>query len=405
MPYSIALFLVAVLSSCTLALDPSSFTGGSDSGTDVPSDSVGSDGAIPGAPRPLGPNDVSVLFPISDANNLMSASTLGLGGALLPRNIFDQIPEDLTNEIVGGDATYSALRVVSFRFDPCFTVTLESACQPQLRVVFQPIVLDRGLHAADGAIHLMYNLNVDQAGAALSALRSAATLAPENVDATLRTNPALVQQGLLGSYGTALRTLITTLAGPDNLARMTFITRTRARQPTWHFGGFAIQAFVETGFGAPGPITIPLIDQRLQTLSNAPPQPGSPINMLLTPEFGEEAGRIGTSGSAIAALNASDPRLLALRQWYARVEGPTAHTPDTVDCASCHVAGHIRRAVIQQHGADPADTIESPGAVAQSPADRVLDNTRAFGYFNTDPAISQRTANETAAIVFALSND
>ena len=74
---------------------------------------------------------------------------------------------------------------------------------------------------------------------------------------------------------------------------------------------------------------------------------------------------------------------------------PDAHLPDTTDCASCHVAGHV------------ADRLERlrpelalPGPERElTAADDDFDNLRAFGWFGRFPHVSKRVAAETAAVL------
>jgi hypothetical protein len=90
----------------------------------------------------------------------------------------------------------------------------------------------------------------------------------------------------------------------------------------------------------------------------------------------------------------------------AGIENPTIDTPESVDCASCHLANRLRGYLDLRH---PPATAPESRYVGQADAARVVggaetnnDNLRAFGYFGVDPVVSQRTANETHAVLAAL---
>ena len=113
------------------------------------------------APEPkLQMNDISVLLPLPTSPGelaaMVSPTAAANGGVLLPQTI---VPVDATG------IDYARLRVVAFRFDPCFGPTDPAAdpslCQNQLRIVFQPLALDATTQQAfadDIAVHAFYSL-------------------------------------------------------------------------------------------------------------------------------------------------------------------------------------------------------------------------------------------------------
>jgi hypothetical protein len=338
------------------------------------------DGAedAPGDVRALGAADVSILWPIDDPDALLRADSAGQGGALLPRDVFDQIGRSLTRELDEADDEYAALRVVGARLDPCFSVDLVR-CQPQLRLIAQ--ALDPTLGALDGALHLLYNLDDDAFAVLLGELRALTAYAPEQSSAdALQVSPALAAQGVDGAYGTRLAARITAAVG------------------TWEFGGLAVRAYPDTGFGPPGTLTIDAIDATLQNVS----QSGViGYEYSVEPAFADEIGRDGVSAAGTMALSAEARS--ALHDWATGIERPSEIVPDTTDCASCHLAMHVRA------GLEAAEPTLVSEAEAAERAPRITgaedsnpDNLRAFGYFGFEPAISQRTANETAAVLAAL---
>jgi hypothetical protein len=343
----------------------------------------------------LGRHDVSILVPLPATGDLpWKASMPARGGALLPKAVFDKIGRSIFREIAD-TGEYDALRVVGVRFDPCFTTSLTAACQPQIRVIFQTLSdpVTRADGTNDGAVHALYNLTAQDFAGAIATLRSLD--APQNrAYQPLGVSPTLKAQGMDSAYARGLADILATYAGPDTLARMTFMTRTDARQSSWQLGGFHVKANAATGFPAAGPIKILGTNETLQVVAN---EGFGSFNYNVTPQIADTVGATGLSIFSLRQLNATQRKSVAA--WAQRQESPTATVPDTTDCASCHVAGHTTNAL---GGIDAAFISLDQGPRAVGNAEAVGDNLRAFGYFGPDAMVSIRTANETAAVVRAL---
>jgi hypothetical protein len=83
-----------------------------------------------------------------------------------------------------------------------------------------------------------------------------------------------------------------------------------------------------------------------------------------------------------------------------RIENPLIHNPNTIDCASCHLAGRLKIRAERHRNRRSAPYIDqflSPFklTLAEESADN-LQNLRSFGYLRSKASISQRTVNETA---------
>jgi hypothetical protein len=352
---------------------------------------------VPG--RTLGTNDVSVLFPLG-RGELWAATLAGRDGvALLPRSAFDLITLPLIRELQGPDATYNALRVVSLRVDPCFGGT---PCFPQIRLVFQGLNAS-GASAFDGAVHALYNLTTDEFVTLTTRLRTVAALAPENASVTrLEVNPALLAQGMSGAYGAALRDLVVQTISGANLAKMTFMTRVQNGGDRWDFGGFNLRDFQPSGaFSISGLDGTVLVQTVRENRGGGGGGQGT-YSYIVTP--GILRGELNLVLSSGAAQNASAAQRQQAMDALARVENPLAESPDTVDCSACHLANRIRGNLQTSFGLSSAlsyaGTAEATRVVGG--ADRDNDNLRAFGYFDSQPAIAQRTANETLKVVAAL---
>ncbi len=350
--------------------------------------------------RTLATNDVSVLFPLG-AGDLWSATVAGKdGGAVFPRSAFDLIRLPVIRELQGPDATYAALRIVSLRFDPCFGGT---PCYPQVRLVLQGMT---GALAStfDGAIHALYNLTTDDFAALTARLRTVAALAPENATVTrLEVSPALLAQGMSGAYAVALSDLISRYIGAPNLAKVTFMTRAQGGGDRWDFGGFNLVDFAPAGAfpigGLDGNVLIQTVRENGRG-AGGPPGAGYAYTVTPTTLRGE-LDRVLTSAAAQAASGAERQRAMDA---LARVENPLVETADSVDCSACHLANRIRGNLAESFGLSSALSYTSSAEATRlvGGAERDRENLRAFGYFGAQPAISQRTANETLRVLMAM---
>src|SRR5262249_2461067 len=89
-----------------------------------------------------------------------------------------------------------------------------------------------------------------------------------------------------------------------------------------------------------------------------------------------------------------------------RIENPARHDPDTIGCVSCHVATGARSWIERNRpwdGAEHPDRYSSERNLAlTSEVAGKTTSLRAFGHLGFSSAISQRTVNETAAVLDRL---
>lgn len=336
--------------------------------------------------RPLGPNDVSVLFPMAASEALWPATMPARGGVLLPAGELARVGLSIVREVEEA-GEHAALRVVAARFDPCFREALDGPCQPQIRLVFQ--VPDPAGGFFDGAVHALYALLPADWTAVVTELERLAGVAPENGDAVLGVSPALRAQGMDGPYARGLRALVAAHAGEGNLVRVTFVTRTHARAGQWQMGGVVVGG---------GKLPIAGVDATQQNVTR---NLSERFEYVVMPLFAERVGRIGASASALDRL---EPAARAqIHAWAVRQQDPAQHLPDTTDCASCHLSAHVAPHL---EALDPTlatpTLVASRGLRARGAADAEPDNLRAFGWFGKEPVVAQRTANETRAVLRAL---
>jgi len=347
------------------------------------------------APAPalpaLGLNDVSVLVPIPSspaAEGALGPTDAGAKGELLPQDVYDKVPKFGVKPAQGLD--YARMRAVAIRFDGCFPG--KNGCEAQVRIVMQPITDDG--KTLDSALHLFYLLDEAALATTVAELRRLRTLAPEVRDAPLDVHAALGAQGLGGAYGQGLRKLVLSLAGEQNLTRMTFFLRAPPRQEEWFFGG------VDREGGQTKVIDIVGVGKANQRVDRPVTAEGYTYVLTPAPKVPEDMNVLLSTEAAKAAT--AEERASALAA-LARIENPQKHGPDALSCAGCHVATFVREATRATFGLDAAtlpDAYTSPRDLTLAGrATATPSSLRAFGYFDAQAMISNRVVNESAAVV------
>jgi hypothetical protein len=110
-------------------------------------------------------NDVTYIMPLptnADENNLLKLKSPGLGGELLKPEFLKEMPvlsirhnpEEITQR----------LRVMTVRIDPCFPLPTPTSCQKQIRLVWQPVSIDKhkNVITLDMALHSFYVLTDEE---------------------------------------------------------------------------------------------------------------------------------------------------------------------------------------------------------------------------------------------------
>jgi hypothetical protein len=400
--------LLCALASCLAACDAA----GGMQGAPASAVSVALSVEAPGVrPELAQPDDLSVLYPLATSQaafdrGYLTPASPGLGGPLLPAAVYEQAFGPPGTLQLGGTPAAPALaglRMVAFRLDPCFArteATPEAACEHQLRVVFQTLRFDgTQAIAADDAVHAFYRLRRDQLAAAVQASialrrkhagdrRQLGPLAP---------HPILVEQGLEGELAAAFDQLVLHLAGAQNLTRITQVTAS-GLGTAWNFSG------VDVASGVTSRVKIPTVPAGTTTVAFFA---GFSSGQLT----GQPAFTPATEAAAIddlqllgdvhrAALASAADRQRAYDASL-RIEDPAVHSPDTIDCASCHLAQAVRTMVGETAFHLTASIPELRVAAGRLPAPALDDrdvNVHMFGYKGKRAPIHQRTINEAAAV-------
>ncbi len=355
--------------------------------------------------------DVTIVFPLptraADVESLLSGTAKAAHGELIPKAAFDQLDKPLDARSPGAagkmmDGSRSGLRLVAVRLDPCFGdrgSTNDAECKNQMRLVFQGIDDREGtIGAADGAVHVFVELARDEFIKTVKRVLALKEASGAYAAAPLAVHPLMAKEGLAGSFAKGINSIVLEHAGDTRTTRMTFFVRTAARQPQWFFGIFEKKgpAFERA--------SIATIDGQEQNL------------------VGGLGGPSGLSGSTSTPTNSEDNLLLLLNTSQAeskspaerkhaydsllRIENPTKHTPDTIDCVSCHVATPVRRVSETKFNLSATENANAFASTLpttfEAPAVANLENIHALSYLGTELGINQRTANESAAVATAI---
>ena len=362
-------------------------------------------------------NDVSILYPLPQQNELdflLKTEAQGRGGALLPLSVLSRIP--LLSPFQKGHEQVETLRVVSVRIDPCFPGA-GGSCRRQIRMVWQPLVPSPawGVMTIDAALHSFYDLNDRDFASLITELAALKARAPiSTLGQALDVHPVLKAEGLNGPFAQALQAIWLKYAGRDNLTKMTFMA-VRGRSLLWSFGGWDVDTsgkmehiriarFDRGPDGSPNGVLT-------QVFVNQSEAGDDFVKSVIAPAplSGESLGFLLRGAADIAEARDRDAILFALNSAHA-IENPRSHSPETMDCVSCHIAEPVR-AFAETRFPLLAQLSWNQGAVFQDSAFNLAHTTRihtrnlrAFGYFEERPAISRRTISESAAVARILNS-
>lgn len=385
---------------------------------------TGTDGSTAGRAQL---NDVSVLYPLatteSGFESYLSASASTRGGVLLPQTLYEGAESEFWPGSYSAptqsalDTIYGMLRMVAFRLDPCFAnigpITEPSHCQAQIRLVLQPLSYANGsTTAGDGAVHAFYSLSTEDFESAVRAVIAARESISGSADlGPLAVHPIMARQGPDGQMAHRLNSLVTQYAGASNLVRVTVLNSAsvpappRAAHPAriWNFHGYDVVG------GTLEPLVIPALPSG-STSVNFSAAADPLVGAFLPPSVSSDnmqtmadATRFDAASAAVQT-SAFDAAL--------RIENPDFNSPNTIDCASCHLARPSRDLVAAKRGFSAAN---NPNAFSADPRyvpcrdmalttsnDGTALNVHAFSYLGGQPMINARVINESASIMTYL---
>lgn len=347
-------------------------------------------------------NDVSILYPLpssEDEDTLYRPTSRGAYGELIPVVVYQKIP---AIAVEPAHKTYEKLRAVGIRIDPCFPKSAsDSSCVPQIRMVWQPLTPRKGMPyiAVDAALHTFYDLPRDDFRKLIAEIEKLkSTQSVSTSDEPLGIHPILKKEGLRGKYAQSLAKILLSHVGEKRLSQATFM-RLTGGDTAWNFGGFIVQG--ENIRSLP----IARISHAIQAFTN------NAKTSALTDFVDASIGPAPKGPDTFVELveKRSKRPVKEMVSGILNVENPKRHNAHTVDCASCHIAQAARNWAFFQY---PKLKLHELAEKERFVSRFNLTNTsafqnrttvlRAFGYFGTEPAISQRTIHESAAALEAL---
>ena len=347
-------------------------------------------------------NDVSWLLPLphsAQRDALLSFESAGARGALFPRALYDGLPLLVPDQV--NSTIHDEFRIIGVRVDPCFPKDAQnSGCIKQVRLVAQALTFTPLTSTRDATIHLFYDLSDDDWAQLINAVTELKTLANgATAGLPLDVHPVIKREGLEGAYATKLRELISRLCGSQTLSRVAFM-RLLQEDVAWRFGAFDVKngALVAD----PIPRLNALTEQGVQEFGNTafrsgdlqPGAPGDDLGVLLS----EQEMRLTDERTLQRAITSA-----------LQLEHPQRSSPETADCASCHVVSRALTNAKNQRQLDlstHADAFVFDTRFNLRRVDRVGNDPRAlraFGYFGDQTAFSQRVINESAEVAAAFS--
>ena len=192
-------------------------------------------------------------------------------------------------------------------------------------------------------------------------------------------------------------------AATSNLVRM---TRMYSSSDFWDFNG------VDIVNGSAKDMVIPGTPNSGTVVSFTEPVAGNGFNGSFVP-----SPTAADDIEALTSVSRGNTATAAQRQntfeAMLRIENPNFHSPNTIDCASCHVSEVARVINAPTWGLEAEGNAFAFVAPASVPAADVAltapvkpgisqKNFHAFSYRADEPRINQRVVNETAAIVAYL---
>lgn len=387
---------------------------------DASSDTDSTSADVKRTPTTVQMNDVSILYPLAtsadDISNYLSPTSNGAGsGDLLPAKIFDAIATQVQG--INGAPQIDDLHVVAARLDPCFAqigpVTDPSTCSHMIRLVYQSVTPalngGTGVTVADSGFHVFYSLTADQFA---SLVKDVVNLRVANSDGKdlgeLAVHPIMKSQGLSGAYAQGLNAIILKYAGAGNIIKITGFLGVFSQHTSWNFAASDVVSGKTT------------VDQ-IATLPNDAVEQTVSLGTAPTDLIQLGFLQTTTSDNVLPLISAvvqddTDAVRQAAFDSALRIENPNFHSPNTIDCASCHTA-EIARQLVGQDFFKLSTTGDANAFVPNSKyvtkgdvtakylalqPNGLAVNLHAFSYDGTAPMIIQRVINESASIVAAL---
>lgn len=344
-------------------------------------------------------NDLTHLYPLPERQNvrfMLQPQSAGTKGELLSYDIFQRLPNIVPS--FEPDKMYQqSWKVVAVRIDPCNAeISTPNACQAQVRLVWQPLVIrEAQVTTLDASIHTFYVLNRNEFQQMMLSYQNFQSRYAIRDAAALQVSPKIKSLGYASSYWQDYTKWILSFIGKQNLSRVTFMIVNP-------LGNFWVFAGYEYSQGQMQILDIPGIGKKSQLITAT--QLGSaetffkvnpmPANNNLYFQF--------LVNSEKAKKTFTQEQILNVARTSFVIENPLRHHSGTIDCASCHLSRSVTSLMktsfpqwswpeLLKGSAYFGNAVSN--VVMQRPlSSEVL---RMLGYFNKTPIISDRVLHET----------
>lgn len=344
----------------------------------------------------LDPSDVSILLPLP--RSISEAKRYPKARELLPREFLLNLSFDIRNPrpiILPSDPSiYSSLTALGIRLDPCFREHFGDGCQPQIRLVLQPLIENafQSYSTSDYAVHLFYPISRKELRELLTRIRKSRT-SSERSGGALRVNPLISRQGIGGTFANALFSGINPLVKFERLSRVAFFMKDDSGE-TWFFKSF--DKFGNEAAAVP----IHGVSATYQSITNSATGSNgfdSDDESLANP-VGDQLFEV--------LRRSSQANLKKAALLVSKIERPSLHLPGTIDCLSCHATAPVRFGLSKMTGftsrEDESFILQALKIQeAETPYASNYETNRfiLFGYNGSSPIIGQRVMNETDAVL------
>lgn len=366
-------------------------------------------------------NDVSILYALpqsvsENTDSLLSPYSAGKKGALIRKDFYAKIPP-INDD--GVEVLYNQeIKLISVRIDPCPNTFDTSKCQPEVRLVWQPVVLDtesavQKWVTLDAAIHTFYKLTPSEF---LNFKNELLSLKKENLKYGVDTNhlplqihPAFLSKKTKKFFTEKFNALILKNCGQTNIQKMTFMSLL-TQNIWWRFGG------VERQGNQWNQVKIPRVNLTFEDIFNSAHEENPPlvnkgtemdsVFNIIPDNYPEEDNLLSVINDGYRFNDEKDLAVFKTKiDAIERFRNPHFTNSATLDCSSCHYADNTRFYMNQRFNEltrfDSKYSFKNPNpqifnlsnsSVVQK-ATRVI---RAFGYFENQPAISQRAIHDSS---------
>ncbi|MBS2013709.1 MAG: hypothetical protein JST00_12520 [Deltaproteobacteria bacterium] len=385
--------------------------------------SSGSTPTTPTPKAPIGPytglvgtSDVSILYPMplaGQAADFVRASDVGDHGPLFANASFTATAgTSLDRTTSDPPSGYAQLALISMRLDPCST-RKGSACTSEVRLVLQGVYERKaggfspdgdatlGMAASDGALHVTYDISEAEL---VVMMKQILTLKQANggaADQVLGVHPILASQGLAGPFAVGLRAIVLEHLGEDRIARVTTFDHNMDPDED----GWSFRVFDRAG-SAYTPLKIPTTTNESQTVFGSSafgtPLTSTGAGMFIPATTADSVERIVDRNRPALGAPQVASQIVPAFEAAARVQNPSVHHFETIDCATCHLAEGAKLIGQDLYGLSTLKVFTHKRVLEYKSERTSVTNLHAFGYLHRKVSIMQRTANESVLVADAM---